>query len=79
MKHILKPAIAMNLVEPLYLSNLHPGQKYRLTKQGKEMIGYWENREVEITEYKKTEYLPPFPLLSYSFLLPFLLLIPFVR
>ena len=45
MKHILKPAIAMRIVEPLYPDiPHHPKQKYRLTELGKVMM-YMVNEE----------------------------------
>lgn len=48
MKNILKPAIAMKLVEPLYPdSPHHPKQKYRLTDIGKAMMGVWNKEKQE--------------------------------
>lgn len=51
MKNILKPAIAMKLVEPLYPDKPHhPKQKYRLTDIGKAMMNMWstENKNKEV-------------------------------
>ena len=46
MKNILKPAIAMKLVEPLYPDKPHhPKQKYRLTDLGKTMMTMWDKEE----------------------------------
>lgn len=46
MNNILKPAIAMKLVEPLYPdSPHHPKQKYRLTDIGKAMMSVWNKEE----------------------------------
>ncbi len=46
MNNILKPAIAMKLVESLYPdSPHHPKQKYRLTDIGKAMMSVWNKEE----------------------------------
>lgn len=48
MKNILKPAIAMKLVEPLYPdSPHHPKQKYKLTDIGKAMMNVWNKEKQE--------------------------------
>ena len=48
MNNILKPAIAMKLVEPLYPdSPHHPKQKYRLTDIGKAMMSVWNKEKQE--------------------------------
>ena len=48
MKNILKPAIAMKLVEPLYPdSPHHPKQKYRLTDMGKAMMNVWSTETIK--------------------------------
>ncbi len=46
MKNILKPAIALKLVEALYPENPHhPKQKYRLTGKGMVMVNMWSNED----------------------------------
>ncbi len=53
MNNILKPAIALNLIEALFPDNPHhPKQKYRLTGMGIAMMGMW-NKEDKNGEAKK--------------------------
>lgn len=52
MNNILKPAMALKLIEPLFPDNPHhPKQKYRLTGMGMAMMSMW-NKEDKNREAK---------------------------